>query len=157
MSLCLGGKRMLLSSGYREGTSLWGFNGLFQRKRERQGEKGRVTFLSLLFAQTPSAETIPHARVSYFEVACPEPHQEQVDVGKATQSLDPNLTQHDFCCLLLTKARCKDSPKIKEWTNRLQLLMGEATKWLHKGCGYRHEWKIGSTHVIRLLNRPLLF
>ena len=39
------------------------------------GEDVRGVLLLLLFPQTPSAYNMHYAKVPYFEVVCPEPHQ----------------------------------------------------------------------------------
>lgn len=45
------------------------------------GITSEVTFLLLSFFQTPSVSNIQYAIVPYFEVACPEPHQEALRIG----------------------------------------------------------------------------
>lgn len=48
----------------------------FGEEGQQVGEV-RVTFLYLLFSQTPSAQCIQNAMVPYFRVACLEPHHVQ--------------------------------------------------------------------------------
>lgn len=48
----------------------------FREEGQQVGEV-RVTFLYLLFSQTPSAQCIQNAMVPYFRVACLEPHHVQ--------------------------------------------------------------------------------
>ena len=48
----------------------------FREEGQQVGEV-RVTFLYLLFSQTPSAQGIQNAMVSYFRVACLEPNHIQ--------------------------------------------------------------------------------
>lgn len=48
--------------------------GLFQGKKDDGGEV-RVTFLFLLFSQSPSLYGIQYAKMSYFEAICLDHHQ----------------------------------------------------------------------------------
>lgn len=65
---------MLLSSGYREGTSHLRVYDLFEGIRAGEGQKD----LLLPFSQISSVHNIQYAKVPYFGVACPKPHHDIV-------------------------------------------------------------------------------
>lgn len=74
-----------------------GFFDLFQGRRVSWGE-GQSDFpVSAIFSNSFSLKYL-YAKVPYLGVgvACSEPPQKQVDVGRTSQSLGPNLTHHDF-------------------------------------------------------------
>lgn len=102
---------MLLFSGVWEGTP---HISLFQ---ERKGEEGRSSEGPSCFHHSLrlfQLKTVNMPGYHHLGLAFPEPHQKQVDVGQATWSLGANLTQHDFCCLPLIKAKLPGQPKAKE-------------------------------------------
>lgn len=65
---------MLLSPGYREGTSHIGF---YDFSREKAMERERQSDFLVCFLKLPSAENVQYTKVPYIGLVSPEPHQGQ--------------------------------------------------------------------------------